>query len=104
MDRKGGHANLLSAIRKSANSWAQSATANPEISEVCQSATQIRKFVMINPQITNPQIFLVSQTAKRKSANLQGKKSVFLIQIRIGLPLIFFFYLRKYILVTSQPS
>ncbi len=52
---------------------------------------QIREFVMINPLI-----FLVSQSANPKSTNLQGEKAMFLIQIHIGLPLIFF-YLRKYI-------
>jgi hypothetical protein len=31
-----------------------------------------------------------SQSADHKSANLLGKKAVFLIQIRIGLPLILF--------------
>jgi hypothetical protein len=35
--------------------WAHSAIANPQISEVCQSAN--RNFVMIiSPQITNPKI------------------------------------------------
>jgi hypothetical protein len=46
---------------------------------------------MINPRIANPQISSVSQFANRKSANFQGKKAVFLIHIRIGLPLIFFY-------------
>ncbi len=39
---------------------------------------QIRKFVMINPQIPSPQIPLVSQSANRKSAKLQEKSGVFL--------------------------
>jgi hypothetical protein len=38
--------------------------------------SQIRKFVMSNPQIANPLTFLVSQSANCKSPNLQGKKSV----------------------------
>jgi hypothetical protein len=64
-----------SANRKSANSWL-----------ILQS--QIRKFVMINPQMANPQISLVSQSTDRKSSNfnLQGKRQCLkLIQIRIGL-------------------
>jgi hypothetical protein len=41
---------------------------------VCQSANRkSAKFVMINPQIANPQISLVCQSANRKSANLKGK-------------------------------
>jgi hypothetical protein len=47
---------------------------------------QIREFVMINPLI-----FLVSQSANPKSTNLKGEKAMFLLQIHIGLPLIFFF-------------
>ncbi len=68
-----------------------SAVANPQISEVCQSAnyksanlkwsirrSQIRKFSWCpSPQITNSQISLVSQSANRKSANLQGRKQCF---------------------------
>ncbi len=60
---------------KSANFWAHSTISNPQIRE---SNPQIRKFVMINPQNVNPQISLVSQSANRKSANLQGKKQCFL--------------------------
>ncbi len=33
------------------------------------SSIEIRKFIMLNPQILNPQIFFVSQSANRKSAN-----------------------------------
>jgi hypothetical protein len=40
------------AIRKSANSWAHSAIANPQISYVCQSA-ELNNF-HINLQIANP--------------------------------------------------
>jgi hypothetical protein len=49
--------------------WAHSAIANPQITGLRRSAT----FVMINPQIANPQISLVTQSANRKSSNLQGK-------------------------------
>ncbi len=38
---------------------------------------QIRKFAMIIPQIPNTVIYLVSQSANRKSANLQGKRQCF---------------------------
>ncbi len=51
--------------RKSANLWG-----------VKIRKSQIRKLVMINPQFANPQISLVSQSANRKSANLQGKSSI----------------------------
>jgi uncharacterized protein YneF (UPF0154 family) len=33
------------------------------------SKSQMRKYVMINPKIANPQISLVSQSANRKSSN-----------------------------------
>ncbi len=46
--------------------------------------SQIRKFVMINPQIAYPQISLVFQPANRKPANLKKKETIFLVQIRIG--------------------
>ncbi len=59
---------------------------------------------MIIQQIPNPQIYLVSQSqiAIRKHAR---KKAEFLIQIRIGLPLILFFtYISdKYILDYEMP-
>ncbi len=61
--------------RKSANFWG-----------VLVRESQIRKFVMINPQITNPQIYLVSQPANRKSAKLQGKKQCFWSRVRIWKP------------------
>jgi hypothetical protein len=55
---------------------------------------------MINPKLANPQIYLVF-----RSANLKGKRqrAVILIQIRIGLPLILYFYLRKYVLDYEMP-
>jgi hypothetical protein len=59
--------------------------------------SQMRKFVMINPQNTNLQISLVSQVRK-----FVRKKTVFLIKIRIGLPLILF-YLGRYILDYKMP-
>ncbi len=59
--------------------------------------SKIHKFAMINPQIAIPQISLVSQSANRKSANVQGKKQFsdpdphwFSSNITV--------YLRKYIL------
>ncbi len=74
---KGGQANFfcLSANRRSANSWVHSVIANPQIfCGVPVHKPQIRKFVRNNPQIANPQILLVTQSANRKSTNLQGKK------------------------------
>ncbi len=53
---------LISPNSKSANSWAHSAIAN-------FWGVPVRKFVMINPQIANPQMSLVSQSSHRKSAN-----------------------------------
>jgi hypothetical protein len=78
-----------------------SAIANPQVSEVCQSKSEIRKFLgffsqsllhkflrCASPQIANqqilglfsaianPQISEVCPSANRKSANLQGKNSV----------------------------
>ncbi len=66
---KGGHAIIFSysANRKSENSWAHSAIANPQISYVFQSAN-------------------------RKSTIMKGKKQcVGVIRILISLPLIFFY-------------
>jgi hypothetical protein len=36
--------------------------------------SHIRKFVVIDPQIANPQISLLSQSEKCKSAHFKGKK------------------------------
>jgi hypothetical protein len=38
--------------------------------------TQISKFVMINLQLANPKVSLLSQSANREFSNLQGKGSV----------------------------
>ncbi len=43
-----------SANRKSANCWARSVIANPQISLVCQSANP--QIFLINPLIANPRI------------------------------------------------
>jgi hypothetical protein len=59
--------------------------------------SQIHKFVMINPQIANPQICESANPqfpcCRSPNANQQicMEKAVFLIQIRIVLPLKFFF-------------
>ncbi len=58
-------------VRKSANSWAQSTIANPQISEVCESANF--KFLFINLQIANPEIYKASQFANCKSAKFYYK-------------------------------
>jgi hypothetical protein len=58
---KGGHA-IFVVIPQIANPQilgAQSAIANSQISEICASL-QIRKFVMINPQIRKSQKYIVS--------------------------------------------
>jgi hypothetical protein len=67
-----------SQIRKS---WTHTAIANPQISEVCQSA--IRKFAMINPQIRKIPWCPSPQTANPQICKV---KSIVSIQIRIGLP------------------
>jgi hypothetical protein len=76
---KGGHANFSVSPQ----------FANPQILELFPQSqvrkffrcvmvhkSQIRKFVMINPQIADPQISLVSHSTNIESANLQGKGSV----------------------------
>ena len=93
---------------KSANSWAQSTIANPQISEICESANffwlirklQIRKFCWwASPQIANLKIFhykterikhlltkipsLYSKTIKKSTAGLFGR-IFYLIKIWIS--------------------
>jgi hypothetical protein len=88
---KGGHANLFVSPR----------VANPQILGLIQQyqiskflrcvsirKSQIRKFVMINPHIANLQIFLGFPVSK---SAICKEKAVFLIQIRICLPLILVF-------------
>jgi hypothetical protein len=43
----------------------------------------------VNPQIKNPQILGLIPQSQMKNRKFVRKKAVFLIQIRIGLPLIF---------------
>jgi hypothetical protein len=73
--------------------------ANPDSFRIRKSAnflcvlvrkSQIRKFVLINPQIANPQISLVSQSANSKPASLQGKKQCFRSKPHWLAPNIFF--------------
>jgi hypothetical protein len=69
--------------------------ANPQISEVNQSKKwKVRKFVMINPKIANPQISFSVPVRKSQIRKFERKIAKFPIQIRNGLPLIFFVYLR----------
>ncbi len=75
-----------STNRKSANSWVSQSQIR-KFWGVSVRKWQIRKFVMINPKIANPQIY--------QSANPEIRK--FLLGL-LGLPLILTFYLRKYIL------
>ncbi len=65
--------------------------ANPQISGVNQSEkSKIRKFVMINPKIANPQISFSVPVRKSQIRKFERKIAKVPIQIRIGLPLIFF--------------
>ncbi len=63
-------------VLKSKNSWAHSAMANQQISEVCQSSN--RKSTIFLLLIPKSQIgkFSWYPSPKRKPANLQGKNSV----------------------------
>ncbi len=74
------------------------AIAKPQISEVCHLQMAIRKFVMINLQITNQKSakFLIVPVPKLQFCKFSRKIAVFPIQIRISLPRLF--YLRIYIL------
>jgi hypothetical protein len=54
----------LYGLRQSASYWYVLA-----MSALLPSSIQIRKFIMLNLKISNPQIFLVSQSANLKSAN-----------------------------------
>jgi hypothetical protein len=76
---KGGHAHFLLVCKpQTASFWVHSAIANPQISEGSHSAKlHILKFIMINRQITKPEISLMFQSTNCESANLQGKKTMF---------------------------
>ncbi len=65
--------------------------------------SQVRKLVLINPQIANLQISLVSQSGKSKSANLQGKRQSFWSRSALVCFLYIFFYLHNYILDYEMP-
>jgi hypothetical protein len=84
--------------------------ANPQIFGLIPQA-QICTFLRCaSPQIANPKIcanrkttnFLVVPVHKSQICKFARKQTVFLIQIRIGLPLILF-YLHKYILDYEMP-
>ncbi len=81
-----------SANRKSANSWAHSAIANMQISEVCQSES--RKSANLQSLIRKSANLLGVPIRNSKIRKFAREKAVFLIQILIGLLLnIFFTYL-----------
>ena len=78
LPKVGMHIFLLVCKPQTASFWVHSAIANLQISEGSHSAKlHILKFIMIDRQITKPEISLMFQSTNCESANLQGKKTMF---------------------------
>jgi hypothetical protein len=72
-----------SAYPKSANSWAQSAVANPQISEGCQSANRKSANFHVNPQIPKFQQN-TAQPCLKTVLKLSALKMIFFISTNLN--------------------